>query len=272
MPFTKKNQNKKITQYLIRRPTKNKTARLKIMKPFIVCLALMITGCVNAFSGEEGKIGNKKTLLDVFLSGGPLMWPLLLCSAGTVTISAYCVLQINNRKVMPKQQTEIVFQHLRAGDATSAYTACQGWTTLFATAISAALLKVNYERDRANKPSMEQAAEEALAAEETRLMLWVNYLNVFATIAPMLGLLGTVTGMIASFDQLALGKAEPADLAGGIGEAMITTAGGLIVGIPAMFAYFYFRNLLTVSLSRVQGQISFLIDVISGELRLEPAD
>lgn len=197
------------------------------------------------------------------------MWPLLFCSAGTATVSVYCILQINRRKVMPKEQAEIAFQHLRSGDATSAYTACQKWTTLFSTVLASALLKVNYDRDLANKVSMQQAAEEALAAEESRLMLWVNYLNIFATIAPMLGLLGTVTGMIASFDQLALGKAEPADLAGGIAEAMVTTAGGLIVGIPAMFAYFYFRNLLTVSLSRVQSQISFLIDVVSGELQLE---
>lgn len=222
-----------------------------------------------SFSQESGKNNDRKTLLDLFLSGGILMWPLLLCSAGTATVSAYCILQINSKKVMPKEQTEIAFQHLRSGDATGAYTACQKWTTLFSAVLSSALLKVNYDRDLANKSSMEEAASETLAAEETRLMLWVNYLNVFATIAPMLGLLGTVTGMIASFDQLALGKVEPADLAGGIAEAMVTTAGGLIVGIPAMFAYFYFRNLLTVSLSRVQSQISFLIDVISGELRLE---
>lgn len=217
---------------------------------------------------KENKKSERKTLLDLFLSGGVLMWPLLLCSAGTATVSVYCILQINSQRVMPKGQTELAFQYLRSGDAANAYTACQKWATVFSTVLSAALLKINYDRDLANKASMEQAAGETLAAEETRLMLWVNYLNVFATIAPMLGLLGTVTGMIASFDQLAAGKAEPSDLAGGIAEAMVTTAGGLIVGIPAMFAYFYFRNLLTVSFSRVQGQVSFLIDVISGELRI----
>ena len=217
----------------------------------------------------ENKSVVRKTLLDLFLSGGVLMWPLLLCSAGTAAVSVYCALQINAGKVMPKGQAETAFQHLHRGGATSAYTACLGQTTVFSTVLSSALLKVNYDRDLANKSSMEQAAGETLAAEETRLMLWVNYLNVFATIAPMLGLLGTVTGMIASFDQLAAGKSEPSDLAGGIAEAMVTTAGGLMVGIPAMFAYFYFRNLLVISLSRVHRQVSFLIDVISGELRLE---
>jgi biopolymer transport protein ExbB len=102
-------------------------------------------------------------------------------------------------------------------------------------------------------------------------MIWVNYLNVFATIAPMLGLLGTVTGMIQSFDQLAAGRSEPQDLAGGIGQAMLTTAGGLIVGIPAMFLYFYFRNKLMIVVTNIQKSVTFLIDVLSGELKLEGA-
>jgi biopolymer transport protein ExbB len=118
---------------------------------------------------------------------------------------------------------------------------------------------------------MEQAAAEALGDEETKLMLWVNYLNVFATIGPMIGLLGTVTGMITSFDQLAAGRSEPQDLAGGIGEAMLTTAAGLIVGIPAMFAYFYFRNLLNLIISNLQKRVTFMIDVLSGELKLASA-
>ena len=137
--------------------------------------------------------------------------------------------------------------------------------------MSSALLKVNFDRDLANKASMEQAAGETLIQEETRLMIWVNYLNVFATIAPMLGLLGTVTGMIQSFDQLAAGKSEPQDLAGGIGQAMLTTAGGLIVGIPAMFLYFYFRNLLQVAIGNIQKSVTFMIDVLSGELKLTSA-
>ena len=105
--------------------------------------------------------------------------------------------------------------------------------------------------------------------EETRQMLWVNYLNVFATLAPMIGLLGTVWGMIESFDQLARGASEPQDLAGGIGKAMSTTAGGLIVGIPAMFFYFFFRNRLTAIVSQIQKDASFAVDVLSGEIKLE---
>lgn len=213
----------------------------------------------------------EKSLLDLFNAGGPLMWPILLCSVGTIAVGVYCFIQINQRKMMPKAQESSVSHFMQQRDPNAAYQICQSAPNAFANTMSAALLKVNFERDLANKLSMEQAAGETLMQEEQRLMIWVNYLNVFATIAPMLGLLGTVTGMIQSFDQLAAGRSEPQDLAGGIGEAMLTTAGGLIVGIPAMFLFFYFRNLLQVAIGNIQKAVTFMIDVLSGELKLESA-
>lgn len=212
-----------------------------------------------------------KTLLDTFLVGGLLMWPILLCSIGTAGVAVYCFLHIRGAKLMPKSQVERIGQYMQTRDAGSAYALCQSQPNVFANTMAAGLLKVNFERDLANKPSMEQAAAETLANEETKLSLWVNYLNVFATIGPMLGLLGTVTGMIASFDMLAAGRSEPSDLAAGIGEAMITTAGGLFVGIPAMFLYFYFRNLLTIHVAEIQKRVTFLLDLLSGELKIDGA-
>ena len=217
------------------------------------------------------KAPKDKTLLDVFNTGGILMWPLLLCSIGTCAVAVYCFININGNKMMPKAQAEAVGQYMQQRDAGSAYSLCHSQPNVFASTMASALLKVNFERELANKLSMEQAAGETLAAEETKLNLWVKYLNVFATIGPMLGLLGTVTGMIASFDMLAAGKSEPADLAGGIGEAMITTAAGLFVGIPAMFFFFYFRNLLAIHIAEIQKRVTFMLDVISGELRLQGA-
>jgi biopolymer transport protein ExbB len=213
----------------------------------------------------------EKTALDLFRSGGPLMYPLLLCSIGTLAVAVYCFLQINPSKMLPTSQVEAIGQYMQNRDAGNAYSLCQSQPSVFAHTMSAALLKVNFERDLANKLSMEQAAGETLANEETKLMQWVNYLNVFATIGPMLGLLGTVTGMIQSFDMLAAGRSEPQDLAGGIGEAMTTTATGLFVGIPAMFFYFYFRNKLTLTISNIQKRVTFMIDLLSGELKLEGA-
>ena len=213
-----------------------------------------------------------KTLLDTFNSGGPLMYPLVLCSVGTLAVAAYCFLNINGKKMMPLAQVEAVGQYMQQRDAASAYQLCHSQPNVFAATMAAALLKVDFDRELANKLSMEQAAGETLANEETKLNLWVNYLNVFATIGPMLGLLGTVTGMITSFDMLAVGKSEPSDLAGGIGEAMTTTATGLIVGIPAMFFFFYFRNLLAINIANIQKRVTFMLDVLSGELKLRGAE
>jgi biopolymer transport protein ExbB len=107
--------------------------------------------------------------------------------------------------------------------------------------------------------SMEKAMEEAAVEETNEGMKPLNNLSVVAQVAPMLGLLGTVTGMIGAFNKIGLGAmGDPEKLANDIGEAMITTAFGLMVAIPAMFVYFYLkgRYLSNVSkLSRVIGDL-----------------
>ncbi|MFM7375448.1 MAG: MotA/TolQ/ExbB proton channel family protein [Chthoniobacterales bacterium] len=244
---------------------------------FLACAVFLLLAGANAQDAPApaappaGKPAVEKSLLDTFFAGGALMWPILACSIGTIAVGVFCCIQINQKKMMPKAQESAVSQYMQQRDPNAAYQLCQSQPSVFANTMCAALLKVNFERDLGNKSSMEQAAGETLMQEEQRLMIWVNYLNIFATIAPMLGLLGTVTGMIQSFDQLAAGRSEPSDLAGGIGEAMITTAGGLIVGIPAMFLFFYFRNLLQVAIGNIQKAVTFMIDVLSGELKLESA-
>ena len=216
---------------------------------------------------EEIQVG-EKSLLDFYNAGGMLMHPILACSMASIAVGAYCWVQMNQSKMHPRGMSEELLRLVQVRDVSQAYEVCQQRGGCLGEAFSSALLKVNFEREQSNRALMEQAAMDVLAEEEGRCMLWVNYLNVIATIAPMIGLLGTVTGMIQSFDALAAGKAEPQDLANGIGEAMLTTAGGLIVGIPAMFLYFFFRNRALQGLQHVQKSVVFLIDVLSGELQI----
>lgn len=210
-----------------------------------------------------------KTLLDYYQEGGTMMHLLLLCSIGTIAVVGYAAININPGKMNPKGLHQTLLRHLQEKRVTEAWQLCQDSRNAFTNVVGNALLKVNFDRDLANKASMEQALVDSLDEEETRQMLWVNYLNVFATIAPMIGLLGTVSGMILSFDQLAAGKSDPSDLAGGIGLAMITTAGGLLVGIPAMFFYFFFRNRVMAIMTGIQRNATFLIDVLSGEVKID---
>ncbi len=236
-------------------------------------LAFLILTGVSLIAGEappepEAVPERTVSLLDYYNDGGWMMHVLLLCSVGTIAVAVYCFTQITRKKMAPAALTESMSRHMEKRDVTHAYELCQSNPSSFSEVLSSALLKVNFERDRANKESMMEAAGEALDQEETRYMLWVNYLNVFATLAPMIGLLGTVVGMIESFQQLEQQRSQPEELAGGIRQAMVTTAGGLLVGIPSMFFYFFFRDKLTAIISHIQKHTSFMIDVLSGEVKL----
>jgi biopolymer transport protein ExbB len=93
-------------------------------------------------------------------------------------------------------------------------------------------------------PAMEKAMEDSVAEQAARLYRKIEYLSVIGNLAPMCGLLGTVTGMIFAFQQVAIsqGAAGAADLAEGIYSALVTTVGGLVVAIPSLAAFAIFRN------------------------------
>lgn len=209
--------------------------------------------------------------LDLYKQGGAFMHILLICSIGTIAVSVYCFVQISGKKMAPRSVVDQVNSLMAVRDVGGAYNSCQSHPSSYAKVMTGALLKVNFDRDLANKASMTDAAAEALDEEEHRQMVWVNYLNIFATLAPMIGLLGTVWGMIEAFDKLATTSGDAKELAGGIKIAMITTAGGLIVGIPSMFFYFFFRDKLQGAMTTVQKHVSFAIDILSGEIRLQGA-
>ena len=244
-------------------------------RPFFLILLCLLGCSLLPLSAEEAPPDEAApvpertvSLLDYYKDGGWMMHVLLLCSVGTIAVAVYCFTQINKKKMAPTSLAENMTKYMEKRDVTHAYELCHSNPSSYSEVLSSALLKVNFDRDRANKESMMEAAGEALDQEETRYMLWVNYLNVFATLAPMIGLLGTVVGMIESFQQLEQANSQPSELAGGIRKAMVTTAGGLLVGIPSMFFYFFFRDRLTAIISHIQKNTSFLIDVLSGEVKL----
>lgn len=210
-----------------------------------------------------------KSLLDIYNDGGIWMHPILLTSLAAVAMTGLCIVLVRRGKIMPPALLAELNNLISQRQVTEAYKLCLSQNNPLASVMGAALVKANFELPMYNKSSMEAAAAEALYAEETKIGIYVNYLNVCAQIAPMLGLFGTVVGMIEAFNMLAAGKAEPSDLAGGIGVAMITTAGGLIVAIPAMALYFYFRGQLTTLMTDLQKAASRMLDVFTGELNAD---
>ncbi|KAB2922843.1 MAG: MotA/TolQ/ExbB proton channel family protein [Bacteroidetes bacterium] len=175
--------------------------------------------------------------LDLFLKGGFVMWPILLCSLITVTVIVEKYILLASSKVDPKQLMVKIRAALSRNDVAAAVDACTKVKAPVANILKHGVMQYG-NGHQAVKEAIELAGKEEIFHLERRLSVLAN----MAGTAPMLGFLGTVTGMIAVFhtiEQLG-GNVNASVLAGGIWEAMLTTAFGLIVGIPALYFYNFF--------------------------------
>lgn len=206
-----------------------------------------------------------KSLLDLYKEGGPVMHLIALCSVLGISIGLYCFIAQSRSKLMPPALVERLRSLMAQRDVAGVLDACRSQPGALSRGMTSALAKLNVNRADLGKTSMENAIADECFREETKLMVTVNYLNTVAVMAPMIGLLGTVSGMITSFGALTAGKAEATELAGGIGEALVATAGGLLLAIPAMFAYFHFRGQVQTGMADVHKTLNELVDVLTAE-------
>lgn len=207
----------------------------------------------------------KTTLWNLIATGGWAMWPLGLCSIGLVSMIVINIRMVSRKTLIP---TGVVMP-LRAAaeqrDVGQMYAIARGSDSLFAQGLLPGLRKLNPDDPAASKPDMESAIAEAVAREEAQVGFWINFLSLITGVAPMIGLLGTVSGMIGAFQKIGMGgMGKPELLAGNIGEALITTATGLTIAIPAMFAYFIFRNSLSRIVRDAEGEYSAILDSLTG--------
>ncbi len=216
-------------------------------------------------TASAAAVVSDKSLLDLYREGGPIMHLIAVCSVAVVALGSYCAIMFRKGRLMPRDIVARLDGLIAQRDLPAAYRLCKDNPGPLTRALAAALTKANFERDMFNKQAMENSVADDCFREETKMMVVVNYLNTFAVLAPMIGLLGTVAGMITSFSALTAGKAEASDLAKGIGEALIATGGGLLLAIPAMFLYFFFRGLLTTNMADVHAALSHMLDLFTGE-------
>ncbi len=230
----------------------------------IVILATLTATFLPSTASAMG-VSSDKSLLDLYREGGPIMHLIALCSVAVVALGAYCGIMFRKAKLMPPAVVAHLNNLMGQRDLQSAYDFCHANPCLLTHVLAGAITKANFERDMFNKTAMENSVADDCFREETKMMVVVNYLNTFAVLAPMIGLLGTVAGMITSFSALTAGKAEATDLAKGIGEALIATGGGLLLAIPSMFLYFFFRGMLTTNMADVHKALSHILDLFTGE-------
>ncbi|MBI4428232.1 MAG: MotA/TolQ/ExbB proton channel family protein [Ignavibacteriales bacterium] len=176
-------------------------------------------------------------MLDLFLRGGVVMWPILLCSIIGLVVIIERWLVLRKARIDVGQFMLRLRSVLQRGNLQSAIHFCAKTKAPLANIMKKGLTAAPDGHERVRE-AVENAGKEEAFKLEQRLGMLAN----IAGIAPLLGFLGTVTGMIGAFRTIEVlsGSATPADLAGGIWEALLTTAFGLIVGIPAYGLYNYF--------------------------------
>ncbi|HTN77350.1 MAG TPA: MotA/TolQ/ExbB proton channel family protein, partial [Pirellulaceae bacterium] len=199
-------------------------------------------GAAESAAAEPAKRG-PDSLFSIVFSGGPVGITIMLVLFAVSFTAAYLVfehmLTIRRKEIMPEGLGEQVRQCIIAGNLAQADQLCRAKPSF----LSAVLVRGLGEVEN-GWSEVEKALEESLAEQAARLFRKIEYLAVIGNIAPMLGLLGTVTGMILAFQQVANteGSAGAADLAQGIYSALVTTVAGLTIAIPSLAALAVFRN------------------------------
>lgn len=194
---------------------------------------------------------------EIVRAGGPFMWPIILCSIGAAAIILERLWTLQEKRVLPRELTNRLWQLVEANQINDKVIAALEQNSPLGKVLAAGLAN----RHRSREIMMERL-EDAGRHVVHDLERFLNMLGTIASISPLLGLLGTVTGIIKAFDALQAGAAgDPRMLSGGIAEALIATAAGLCVAIPALIAYRYLRG-------RVEG---FVIEMEKDAIKLADA-
>ena len=182
-------------------------------------------------------------------AGGWLMLPLVLCSIFTVAITLERFIRLKKSLILPKnlllnstQNIEIVIQKLQQDQALKNSTLGR---------IFAAGFQSKQHNEQFARAQMESTASQEIGYLEKN----INFLGTLSAVAPLLGLLGTVLGIIESFLVIDLGSnSNPTMMIPGISKALITTAAGMFIAIPALFAYRYFQRLVQEYIAELEQQ------------------
>jgi len=187
-----------------------------------------------AADSAQAAAAQTTSLLDVLVLGGWVMVPLVLLSILTFYLFVERLITIRKASSNPDAITDRVREYVRNGDVDGAITYCERKDVPITR-----ILKQGLERLGRPISEIQDAVQAAGKHETFALEKRTNLLASVAGIAPMLGFFGTVVGMIRAFQQIQnlQGNVNPSVLAGGIWEALVTTAAGLLVGILALFAY-----------------------------------
>ncbi|MFA5115162.1 MAG: MotA/TolQ/ExbB proton channel family protein [Candidatus Omnitrophota bacterium] len=177
-----------------------------------------------------------------FLAGGPVMWPILFCSIFALAIIIEKFWYLHKIRIDSQEFLSDILDKMKHHQIKEALSLCDGTNSPISR-----ILKVGILKNDRPRPQIKEAIEDASVYEIPKLEKNLSILATIAHISPLLGLLGTVTGMVKCFQTIqaktvSFHPVSPGDLAGGIWEALLTTVAGLIVAIPIFVTYNYLVN------------------------------
>lgn len=199
-------------------------------------------------------------------AGGWLMWPILACSVVAMAIILERLWSLRRRRVMPPRLMEQVWQWQRDQALTPERIQALAQGSPLGRLLSAGLVNRNHSRE-----VMKEAINDVGRQVVANLERYLNTLGTIASVSPLLGLLGTVFGMIDIFTVIIdAGVGNPGVLAGGISEALLTTAAGLTVAIPSLMFHRYFNGRVNQFALAMEEEALNLVEVIKGEREAIP--
>ena len=204
-------------------------------------------------------------MLEMVIAGGIVMLPLLACSIVALAIVIERCWTLQKKRVVPDNLVAQVWQWAQAGALDE-----RRVQTLKAGSPLGRVLAAGLAHRHGDRQSMKEGIEEVGRHVVFELGRYVNVLGTIASIGPLLGLLGTVMGMIRIFSAVTKqGVSDPSILAGGIAEALITTAGGLTVAIPALIFYRYFNRRIEGYVVGMEGEALKLVEAMHSKRSAE---
>ncbi len=226
---------------------------------FMIAIVALFASTGSAFAqddeGEEAAPTGNVTIGDILSGAGTIGWVIILVSIISLSLIIEHFVSIRRDKLAPPEIVDQMHELFDQENYQEAMELCEAEPTAFTNVVGAALHRMS-----GGFEAMEAAVSEVGEEESVKLHQKISYLSLIGTIAPMLGLFGTVFGMIIAFTIIAekKGAADPGDLAIGISMALVTTFLGLLVAIPTMVFFFYFRNkvvMLVLEIGALTGEL-----------------
>lgn len=235
-------------------------------KRLLTVALLMVAGAAMAQGDIEtaaAAAADKTNLWTLLKQGGWAMFPLGAFSFFMVALIIQNFISLRAKTLLHTEQMPELLELMLQKKCKTALIYCRKHPSMFSNTFGAGLERCLDGEEEIDFQKVKESVEEASVEQMTKLMKPIDYLSIIGASSPMLGLLGTVSGMIKAFHTMgSQGMGKPELLAANIGEALITTATGLVIAIPAMFFFFYFKKGFQKTLATLGRNIGFLFDAL----------